>query len=66
MTLNNLNKIIKELEYELKFGNLSDMDRSRFKDAVSSLKLVLSDRLGFPLYDDKTPINASEELEIRY
>lgn len=66
MTLNNLNKIIKELEYELKFGNLSDMDRGRFKNAVSSLKLVLSDRLGFHLYDDKTPTNVSEELEIRY
>lgn len=66
MTLNNLNKIIKELEYELKFGNLSDTDKDRFKNAVSSLKLVLNDRLGFPLYDDKTPINVSEELEIRY
>jgi len=66
MTLNNLNKIIKELEYELKFGNLSDIDKDRFKSAVNSLKLVLNDRLGFPLYDDKTPTNVSEELEIRY
>jgi len=66
MTLNTLNKIIKALDYELKFGNLSDKDRIRFKDAVSSLKLVLNDRLGFPLYDDKVPTNVSEELEIRY
>jgi len=66
MTLNTLNKIIKALDYELKFGNLSDKDTIRFKDAVSSLKLVLNDRLGFPLYDDKVPTNASEELEIRY
>lgn len=66
MTLNNLNKIIKELEYEIKFGDLSDKDKERFKDAERALKLVLSDRLGFPLYNDKTPLNVSEELEIRY
>ena len=66
MTLNRLTRIINELEYELKFGDLTEKDKRRFKDAVTSLKLVLNDRLGFPLYDDKTPVNVFEELEIRY
>lgn len=63
MTLNNLKKIVDALEYEYKFGSLSDIDKKRFKVAVDNLKIVLNDRLGFPLYNEKVVLNDCEELK---
>lgn len=63
MTLNNLRNIINMIDYEIKFGCLVDRDKKRFEIAAKNLKVVLNDRLGFPLYDEESSLKDVSGVE---